>query len=203
MSDNHPLLAELAATGATVERIAATLAVENPNTGEQLVEIIHRTGLYSLYADVFVPETSEPASVAGFTAHIDMWATSCQTLERTLRSAPVEQDSNEGVQLDTIDLLDRWFVETCQFAGMSNLTPATVDEQEALFDEFHANEAMRTLTELVGAENTDILQEAVEQSTTEQFMAALDQLREILDASSSGELTTEELGRVLATLKAE
>ncbi len=201
MSDNHPLLGELAATSATVEVIAATLALEKPNAG-QLAEIIHRTGLYSLYADVFVPETSEPASVAGFTAHIDMWVTSCQTLERTLRTAPVEQDSDEGVQFDIIDLLDRWFVEACQFAGMSNTTPATLEEQQALFDEFHANEAMRTLTELFGAANASILQEAAEKATTEQFMAALDQLREILELSSTqGELTIPELGQVLATLQ--
>ena len=180
MSNNHPLLAELAATTATVEVIAATLALENPNTG-QLAEIIHRTGLYALYADVFVSDTPEPASVAGFTAHIDMWVTDCQTLEGTLRSAPAEQDSDLGVQLDTMALLNRWFVEACQFAGMSNTTPATVDEQQRLFDEFHANEAMRTLAELVGEAQAKLLQEAAEESTPAQFMECLDLLRQILD----------------------
>ena len=205
MSDNHLFLPELAATSSTVERIAATLALENPNTGEQLAEIIHRTGLYALYADVFVPETSEPGSVSAFTAHINAWVTDCQTLEGTLRSAPAEQDADEAVQLDTIDLLNRWFVEACQFAGMSNTNPATEDEQQLLFIEFHEQESMRTLAELVGEAQAKLLWEAAEESTTEQFMHCLDLLRQILDRPEALEpseiITLAEVTLLLSVLR--
>ncbi len=202
MSNHHPLLPELAATSSTVERIAATLEVEQPAPGE-LEAIVHSTGLYSLYADVFVPDTGQQGDVTAFTKHIGLWVQNCRTLEGLLRAMPVERDGDENVQTDIIDAFDDWFAEACRFAGMSNMNPATLDEQQRLFDEFHEQESMRNLTDLVGVEYAQLLSDAAEESTTEQFVLALDQLREILETTKNPQdgITVDEVTLILSTLK--
>jgi hypothetical protein len=204
MSNHHPLLPELAATSSTVERIAATLEAEHPAPGE-LEAIVHSTGLYSMYADVFVADTGQQGDVTAFTKHIGLWVQNCRTIEALLRAASVERDGDKNVQADIIAAFDVWFAEACQFAGMSNTNPATVDEQQRLFDEFHEQESMRNLTDLVGVEYAQLLSDAAEDSTTEQFVLALDQLREILETTKNPQegITVEEIQRLLATLRGE